>query len=268
MPTRRPAAPPPAPPAPPRFAAERQQLIAAALRAHGRVEVAALAADYGVSEDTVRRDLHALAALGLAQKTHGGAVALRSAVLPSAQRATLSSGPKRAIAAAGARHVQPNDTLFVDGGTTTLALVEALKTADAPRPLTIVTHALDVALAVADEPQIRLVLAGGQWLPQARIFVGESALATLRAHRADIAFLGACALHRRAGLTAQEPQEAPLKRAMVDGAAQRILLTDASKLDSIAPAAVARLDELDRVISDAAPDWLRSAVAVEAVEPA
>ncbi|HNJ83516.1 MAG TPA: DeoR family transcriptional regulator, partial [Piscinibacter sp.] len=66
---------PPAP-TPPRFAAERQQRIAEALREHGRVEVSQLAAEYGVSEDSVRRDLRQLAARGLVQKTHGGAVAL------------------------------------------------------------------------------------------------------------------------------------------------------------------------------------------------
>ncbi len=249
----------------PKFAAERQQRIAQTLRERGRVEVAALAAEYGVSEDTVRRDLRALESRGLVQKTHGGAIALHATVLPTAQRAGVATGAKRAIAAAGARHVQANDTLFVDGGTTALALVESLKRPDAPRPLTVITHSLDAALALADEPRVRLVLAGGLWLPAPRIFVGEQALATIRAHRADIAFLGACALHPRAGLTAHEPQEAAIKRAMLDGAARRMLLTDATKLDAVAPSAVAPLADLDRVISDAAPDWLRAVVEVERV---
>ena len=75
----------------------------------------------------------------------------------------------------------------------------------------------------------------------------------------------ACALHPRAGLTAHEPQEAAIKRAMVDGAARRIVLSDATKLDAVAPSAVARLDELDLVISDAAPGWLSSQVKVEKI---
>lgn len=75
----------------------------------------------------------------------------------------------------------------------------------------------------------------------------------------------ACALQPRAGLTAHDPQEAALKRAMIDGAALRVLLTDATKLDVVAPCAVARLDELDRVISDGAPPWLAAATAVETV---
>lgn len=247
----------------PRFAEERQQRIAQALREHGRVEVGALARSFRVSEDTVRRDLRGLAARGLVHKTHGGAVALHAAVLPTAQRAAVVPGAKRAIAQAAARHVQPHQTLFIDGGTTTLALAEQLRSADAPRPLTVVTQALDVALALADEPRIRLVLAGGEWQPGPRTFVGEAALATVRAHRADIAFLGACALHPRAGLTANDTQEAAIKRAMVDGAAQRIVISDATKLDVVAPCAVAPLDTLDLVISDAAPRWLAAQVKVE-----
>lgn len=253
------------PPEPPRFAEERQQRIAARLREAGRVEVGALAREYAVSEDTVRRDLHALAARGLAQKTHGGAVALHAAALPTAQRASVQTGAKRAIGRAAAALVEPQQTLFMDGGTTTLALVEQLKAPGAPRPLTVITHALDVALALVDEPQVRLVLAGGQWLADARIFVGESTLATVRAHRADLAFLGACALHPRAGLTAHVAPEAPIKQAMVQGAARRVLLADATKLDVVEPNAVAPLDELDLVVSDAAPAWLKSRVEIRRV---
>ncbi|HJW12509.1 MAG TPA: DeoR family transcriptional regulator, partial [Albitalea sp.] len=99
---------------PPRFAQERQQQIAQALRDSGRVEVAVLATRYKVSEDTIRRDLRLLAAQGLVQKTHGGAVALRSTLLPAAERSGLLAGAKRAIARAAATHVLPHQTLFID----------------------------------------------------------------------------------------------------------------------------------------------------------
>jgi DeoR family glycerol-3-phosphate regulon repressor len=250
-------------PVTPRFAQERQQQIAQALRDRGRVEVAALARRYAVSQDTIRRDLRLLAARGLVQKTHGGAVALQPHALPAADRAGVLAGAKRAIAAAAAAHVRAHQTIFVDGGSTTLALAQALRGADAPRPLVVVTPSFDAAAALLDDPRIRLVLAGGAWHPGARIFVGAQALATLRAHRADLAFLGACALHPRVGLTASDAGDAELKRAMIDGAAQRIVLTDASKLDTVAPHAVCGLDAVDRVICDAAPAWLRRQVKVE-----
>jgi DeoR/GlpR family transcriptional regulator of sugar metabolism len=247
----------------PRFAQERQHEIAAALREHGRVEVTALAAHYAVSEDTIRRDLRLLAARGLVQKTHGGAVALHTTVLPAAERAGVLADTKRAIARAALAHVRPHQTLFIDGGTTTLALAHLLRGRDAPRPLTVVTTALDVANALADDEQVRLVLAGGAWMPAFRIFAGTQALATLQAYRGDVAFLGACALHRRVGLTASDAGDAALKRAMIDNAAQRFLLTDASKLDAVAPHAVCALKQLDRVICDSAPAWLKRAVTTE-----
>jgi DeoR family glycerol-3-phosphate regulon repressor len=249
----------------PRFAQERQQEIAQALRENGRVEVAALATHYAVSEDTIRRDLRLLATSGLVQKTHGGAVALHATVLPATERAGVRAQVKRAIAQAAAAYVQPHQTLFIDDGTTTLALAQLLRAAGTPRPLTVVTTSLDVALALLDDRLIRLVLAGGAWLPESRSFEGPQALATLREHRADIAFLGACAVHRRVGLTANEAGDMALKRAMIDGAAQRIMLTDATKFDAVAPHAVCALSELDRVICDAAPAWLRKQVTVEVV---
>lgn len=126
-----------------------------------------------------------------------------------------------------------------------------------------VTHSLDVVCALSGDPLVRLVLAGGTWQPELRVFCGPQAVATAAAHRADMAFLGACALHARAGLTASDAAEAALKRAMVEGAAQRIVLTDSSRLDAVVPHAVAALGELDLVISDARPAWLNQHVEVE-----
>lgn len=249
------------PPQQPRFAQERQDAIARALREHGRVEVSALAAQYGVSEDSIRRDLRLLAARGLVQKTHGGAVALHAGALPMGERATLNAAPKRAIARAALARVQPQQTLFLDSGSTALALARALAADGAPRPLTVITASLDVALQLCNDAGVRLVLAGGEWSHETRAFAGTQAEATLRGYCADWAFLGACALHPRLGLTAAQPGDAALKRAMLESACQRVLLADASKFDLVQPYPVAPLAQLDCVISDAPPKWLRGAVA-------
>lgn len=248
---------PPAPPdQSPRFAQERQSRIAATLRENGRVEVATLAAEYGLSEDTIRRDLRLLASRGLVQKTHGGAVSLQLSALPVTQRMDVRALPKREIARAAAARVQPHQTLFIDGGSTTLALAQLLAAPDAPRPLTIITTAFDVAALFTDDPRVQLVLAGGTWTPESREFLGDQALATIRAHRADWAFLGACAIHQRAGLTSAFAGDAQVKRAMIESAASCAVLTDSSKHDTVAPYAVADLREIDLVISDAVPAWL------------
>jgi DeoR/GlpR family transcriptional regulator of sugar metabolism len=250
------------------FAQERQSAIAAALREQGRVQVAALAIQHGVSEDSIRRDLRLLSARGLIQKTHGGAVALQITALPMAQREEVKSAPKRAIGRAAAARVQPHQTLLIDSGTTALALAQALAQAGAPRPLTVITAALDVALLFCADAAVQLVLAGGDWSHTTRAFSGPPALAAVDAHRADWAFLGACAVHPRLGLSASDAGDAEIKRAMLASAGQRVLLVDGTKFGLVQPHAVAGLDQLDLVISDSAPKWLRAKVpAVDTVQP-
>ena len=130
----------------------------------------------------------------------------------------------------------------------------------AARPLTIITAAFDVAALFANDPTVQLVLAGGTWSHETREFYGDQAQATIRAHRADWAFLGACALHQRAGLTTSIAGDAHVKRAMIESAANCAVLADATKHDMVAPYAVADLREIDLVISDAGPSWLAGTV--------
>jgi len=172
----------------------------------------------------------------------------------------MKATTKGAIGRAAAARVQAHQILFVDSGTTTLALARALGAADAPRPLTVITAALDVALLFCGDATVSLVLAGGVWSHETRSFVGSQAEATIRAHRADWAFLAACALHPRLGLSSMHAGDALVKRAMLDCAAQRVLLADASKFDLVQAQLVAGLDQVETVITDAAPAWLRKAV--------
>lgn len=249
----------------PRFAQERQALIEQVLREQGRVEVTDLALRFGVSEDSIRRDIRLLAARGIARKTHGGAVALHLAPLLASERNEVAASAKRAIAAAALAHVQPHQTLFIDGGSTTLAFARALCAAETLRPLTVVTACFDVFAALVGDTQLRLVLAGGRWDPATRVFTGAQGLETLRGYRADLALLGACALHPRLGLTSTEAEDAAIKRVMIDASALRIVLADASKLGTVAPHAVCPLSALDRVICDALPEGLPSTVVLERV---
>lgn len=249
----------------PRFAQERQSLIAQLLRDRGRVEVSELAPRFGVSEDSIRRDLRLLVAQGMARKTHGGAVALQLAPLAAGARVAVAQGAKQVIGQAALAQVAAHQTLFIDAGSTTLAFAQALRAAEALRPLTVVTASYDVFAALADDPRLQLVLTGGPWDPVTRAFAGPQARAVVASYRADLALLGACAIHPRLGLTAVDAEDAALKRALIDGAAHRVLLSDASKLETVAPHAVCPLSDLDLVVCDAAPPWLMAAVKVQQV---
>jgi DeoR/GlpR family transcriptional regulator of sugar metabolism len=230
----------------PRFAEERRARILDWLRRHGRVEVLDLARMLGVSEHTIRRDLLALQAQGMLQKTHGGAVALDTARLGFEVRAAVLPQAKQAIGAAAAQLVQPGQTVILDAGSTTLAMARALTA----RPLTVVTNALDVAQCFDRDPAVQLVLTGGTWQPAQRALWGPAALALLAACRADWAVPGACALDARMGITATDEEDAAVKRAMVAAAARTMILADHSKQRSVAPFAVAPWSQVHTLVTD------------------
>lgn len=237
------------------FAPERRQYILEAITRHGRVEVAALAQSLQVSEDTVRRDLKALTEQGFLQKTHGGAVLLATAQIPFPTRHQIRPQVKACIAATAAALVQSGQVVFIDAGSTALEVARAL----AVPGLTVITQSLDVAVVLADRTDLNLVLCGGAWCAAERYFTGPSALAAVAAYRADWAFIGACAVHATMGVTANGADDALVKAAMIQHAAQAVLLADASKFDQIAPHAVADLEQFAHVVTDAPPDWLPSA---------
>jgi DeoR/GlpR family transcriptional regulator of sugar metabolism len=114
--------------------------------------------------DTVRRDLRALASMGVFQKTHGGAVALNVASLDWNTRAQVQPEAKERIGKAAAALVSPQETVIFDAGLTALAVARHVRA----RPLTVITNSLDIAAQVANDPAVSLVVPGGAWDPAAR----------------------------------------------------------------------------------------------------
>ena len=237
------------------FAEERRKNILSLLTREGRVEVAELASRFEVSEDTVRRDLRDLAASGFLQKTHGGAVALDVPSLAWAARAQVLPAVKAKIGAAAATLVLPDETIILDAGLTVLELARHLEA----RPVKVITNSLDVANLLEGEAGVSVVLTGGEWDPVVRYLGGEHATRTLANYRADWVFLGTCALHAQAGMTAKHAEDATIKRAMLRSGMRAVLLTDHSKFDQVAPHFVAPIDQLHAVVTDQATDWLAHA---------
>lgn len=231
--------------------AARHQALLRHLSRTGQASVAELAAALEVSDDTVRRDLNQLAARGLLVKNHGGALLADVHALAREAREQLlpdlKSALGRAVAAAVTAALPAGGTLMLDAGSTLLAVAQAL-----PGPHTVITHSLDIAHALAGRSDIRLVLAGGEWDSRQRLFSGELTVDGIRRYRADLAILGACALHDRHGLTASEAGDASVKRAMIDCSEQHWLVTDHLKFQRCAPHAVAPLAAFARLFSDQA----------------
>jgi DeoR/GlpR family transcriptional regulator of sugar metabolism len=202
----------------------------------------------GVSEATVRRDLDALQASGVAQRTHGGAIAVSRHVqeAPLPQRTAARVAEKRAIGRAAAALVGPGDTVFIGGGSTTLALAAQL----APLRLTVVTNSLPVAVELSHAPAVDVVVIGGTLRIPEMTMVGPRAVEGIRGYRARWAFLGAPALDVHHGLTADGDAEAATDEAFLAMAQRAVVLADHTKLGRVSTTFVAALSAIDVVVTD------------------
>lgn len=227
---------------------ERRAFILDLLRVQGRVLAADLSAELDVSQDTIRRDLRELDALGLLRRVHGGALPRHGDATPFAARARRAPEAKESIARRAATCVSDGDVVVLDGGTTTLELARALRL---DLHATVLTTSPPVALALADRPGVQVVLVGGTLRPQALVTVGAAAVETLRVVRADIVFLGVCGLHPEIGVTTEDIEERHVKAAMIDGAAEVVALADHDKLGTAMPVVVAPMRSVTRLVTDA-----------------
>jgi DeoR/GlpR family transcriptional regulator of sugar metabolism len=229
------------------LAAERKEEILARLGREGRVVVAELVAGLSVSEDTVRRDLQELAALGLLRRVHGGALASTPGSLPFEQRLEIDQETKARLAEAAVPLVESARTLLLDGGTTALEVARRLPSSwDG----VVVTNAPPVAAALATHPNADVLVVGGRLLKDEQVAVGPAAVDAFRAVRADACVLGVCAFHLAIGVTTANDAEAQVKRAMVASSTAVIALATRDKLHTSSPWVVAPLDEIDHLITD------------------
>lgn len=230
------------------LAEERQGRILALLRARGTVRTSELMALFGVSRETIRRDLLELEERGLARRIHGGA-ALQPAGLepPFSVRATSNLDEKRAIAAACAELVREGDVVLLDVGTTCLEVARALR---GRARITVMTNSVPAALELVHDPEIRVFLTGGQLRPGELSVSGTLARAAVAHHYADRAILGAGGLTVHEGLTDYHVEEAELRRLMIEHARQVIVVADHSKFGVVAFTRIAPLDDIDVVVTD------------------
>ncbi len=229
------------------LSAERRQAILSALARDGKVLAARLVDELGVSEDTVRRDLRELAAQGLLQRVHGGALPPAPQVGDFAQRRDVHSEAKAALARAAVGILGDARVLFLDGSTTNLELARQLP---AEPPRTVLTNSPPVAAALADHPSADVVVIGGRLDKRAQATTGTAAVDFVRSIRADACVIGICALHPEVGLTTDDLEEAQVKRAMAESSADVIALATADKLRTGSPYLVAPVTELTHLVAE------------------
>ena len=233
------------------LARQRHEVILGEVRARGAVRVAELAAQLGVSDMTVRRDLDVLDEAGLVEKVHGGATALadRSASEPGfAAKSLRNTDEKLAIARTAATLVRAGTAIGVTAGTTTWQLAYHLTDiAD----LIVVTNSIRVAEVFHQTQRAdrTVILTGGMRTPSDAL-VGPVAVQALRTLHFDAVFMGVHGMSGRAGFTTPNLSEAETNRAFVEATQQLVVLADHTKWNVTGLSSIAPLHEADTVVTD------------------
>lgn len=247
------------------FAAARKDLLLERLRRDGRIIAKEIAAELGLSEDSIRRDLRELAAAGLAVRVYGGALPASPAVADYASRTAVAPDSKRRVAAAAVALIHPGSSVILDGGTTTRAMVDALPTT---LGCTIITHSPTIAAALLDHVA-DVFLIGGQLFKHSAVTCGAAAVEAANRISADLFFLGVTGVHPTAGLTTGDPDEAAMKRALSARAADTYVLASEEKVGAASRYGVLPLAAVTGIITDAGSQLLDEiAAAGAAILPA
>ncbi len=243
-----------------RDTSHRRLQISELVRQQGSVQVAALARRFGVSLQTVRKDLRYLAERGVMARAYGGAIdagAVGGAAEPAYEaKRTVRLEEKRRIGRLAATLVQPGDTITIDSGTTGIQLAEALPDMD----VTVVTNDFGVLSALAPKHAVRIVMLGGELRRKNMAFYGGLTVEALEDLHVDKLFLGVDGFDLERGITTHYEPEAMLNRKMVAMARTVVAITDSSKFGRVCLHRIVPVGELDLLITDTgAPEDIREA---------
>ena len=230
---------------------QRHRSILAALATDPTVRISDMAAKFGVSAETVRRDIEELSRQGAVRRTYGGASVVQAALQPGlSSRERMAVAERQRIGATAAALVEAGSVILLDAGSTTSHFARAL--ASRGIAATVLTNSLVAASALAPAPAIRVLLCPGEVSAAERGVYGSETEGFLRRFNADLAVIGA------SGLTEEGPCEAIsraawVKRAMLSRAPRRILLADSGKFGRGLMECVCPLAELTDLVTEAEP---------------
>jgi DeoR family glycerol-3-phosphate regulon repressor len=235
----------------PNIAHDRLQQILQRARAQGRVHATPLARAFGVTVQTIRRDLNALCAAGLLDRTHGGAVLpTGTANIGYDDRRALNHRAKARIAARAASLIPEGASVFLNIGTTTESVARALLR---HQRLMVVTNNLNVANILAENRGADVIVAGGRLRRADGGLTGDLATLALARFKVDVAVIGTSAIDSDGDLLDFDAEEVAVSRAILSRARSSILVADATKFTRKAPVRIASLSELDHFVTDGLP---------------
>lgn len=230
----------------------RQADILARARDTGRVSVEHLAEAFGVTVQTIRRDLGRLCEGGLLERIHGGA-ALPGGLINMAHvdRRRMNADAKEAIGRAAAARVYPGSSVFLNIGTTTEAVARHLREV---ANLTVITNNLNVAQTLATHPSAEVIVTAGRMRRADGALVGDLAVQTLRRFKPDLAIIGTSAIDHQGVLLDFDPDEIRVTQAILQQARVTMLVADLGKFQRSAPVRVTNIARMNFWVTDRAPD--------------
>ncbi|MGW0949574.1 DeoR/GlpR family DNA-binding transcription regulator [Streptomyces sp. NPDC002623] len=230
-------------------AEERRRAILEAARHAGSVDVAKIAADLGISRETVRRDLNLLDAHGLVRRTHGGAYPVESAGFETtlSYRTTSQVGEKSRIAAAAVELLGDAETVYIDEGYTPQLIAAALPR---DRPLTVVTSSLAAAGTLAAVESVTVLLLGGRVRGATLATVDHWATDMLSGLVIDLAYVGANGISRQWGLTTPDPAVSDVKAQVMAVSRRRVFSGVHSKFGATSFCRFAEIADFEAIVTD------------------
>ncbi|MDL4840308.1 DeoR/GlpR family DNA-binding transcription regulator [Aquibacillus rhizosphaerae] len=227
---------------------ERYQTIISELEKYKIVKVTQLANNLGVTEKTIRIDLESLEKRGLLKRVHGGAILLEAEgkLLPIDERQSAHNETKRAIAKEAIKLIKPNDTILMDGGSTTKEICKML----GDFPVSIITNDLKIANMLDGKDNVQLIVLGGTRIPKSSSLIGAQATELLKQLRVNRLFFGTTGVSITHGLTVFNSLHADWKKQIIKSADHVTLVADSSKFEKVALVRFASFTEIDEIITD------------------
>jgi DeoR family transcriptional regulator of aga operon len=228
---------------------ERRRAILELLQEDGRLLVRDLAKRFHTSLITIRKDLEFLHHQGELERTHGGALPVKSGALMDSslqEKERLHRQEKARIASAAGRMVGNGQVIILDSGTTTTAIARSCRQL---KNLTIITNAINIAAELAESP-VEVILTGGVLRKNSFSLVGPLAEESLRKLSADLLFLAVDGFDVPYGLTTPNLLEARVNRAMAEAARRTVVVCDSSKFGRRSLSLILPTSAVHETISD------------------
>lgn len=232
------------------FAEERQKQICALLEKERLLRAADLTLHFGVSMETIRRDLCTLERQGMLHRIHGGAMPVREkkAVSDFTTRLQLQNRQKQEIARLAMEQISEWDVIALDSGTTTLEMAKLLP--NCFEHLTILTNSIPILELLTGYPKFQVVIPGGQMAHQERAICGEGACEQIRSFHVDKAFLAPYSVSLEAGFTEYNLDIIRVQQAYLAIADRVMMLADSTKFETTALSRVCGIEDAGMILTD------------------